>query len=163
MADLVTVTDRGLCCRPGGFHVDPWRPVDRAVISYWEAMAHVRWAVIALQQTARHLSGRQPDLELALIGLEAEGGEDEGVGELVGESPAAEHRRALHLHDDEDRESDHEGGGGARGADRERVQCPADRCTQFGEQLAAVGLPSRRVAGGRPADHLCDGAVRIGQ
>lgn len=44
------------------------RAVDRAVIPYWEAMAHVRWAVIALQQTARHLSGRQPDLELALIG-----------------------------------------------------------------------------------------------
>ena len=34
MADLVTVTDRGLCCRPGGFHVDPWRPVDVAVITH---------------------------------------------------------------------------------------------------------------------------------
>ena len=44
------------------------REVDRAVIPYWEAMAHVRWAVIALQQTARHISGRQPGLELALIG-----------------------------------------------------------------------------------------------
>jgi len=44
------------------------RPVDRAVIPYWEAMAHVRWAVIALQQTERHLSGREPSLELALIG-----------------------------------------------------------------------------------------------
>lgn len=44
------------------------RAVDREVIPYWEAMAHVRWAVIALQQTARHLSGREPSLELALIG-----------------------------------------------------------------------------------------------
>ncbi|HEX6142628.1 MAG TPA: ligase-associated DNA damage response exonuclease [Geminicoccaceae bacterium] len=34
MTDLVTVTDRGLCCRPGGFHVDPWRPVDVAVITH---------------------------------------------------------------------------------------------------------------------------------
>lgn len=44
------------------------RTVDRDIIPYWEAMAHVRWAVIALQQTSRHLSGREPSLELALIG-----------------------------------------------------------------------------------------------
>ena len=44
------------------------RAVDRAIIPYWEAMGHVRWAVVALQQTDRHLSGREPDLELALIG-----------------------------------------------------------------------------------------------
>lgn len=31
-------------------------------------MANVRWAVNALRQTAHHLSGREPDLELAPIG-----------------------------------------------------------------------------------------------
>ena len=31
-------------------------------------MAHVRWAMIAVQQAGRHLSGAEPDLELALIG-----------------------------------------------------------------------------------------------
>ena len=31
-------------------------------------MAHVRWAVIALQQSMRHRSGEEPSLELALIG-----------------------------------------------------------------------------------------------
>lgn len=32
--DLLTVTDRGLWCEPGGFHIDPWRPVERAVITH---------------------------------------------------------------------------------------------------------------------------------
>jgi aminoglycoside phosphotransferase (APT) family kinase protein len=33
---------------------------------YWQVMAHLRWAVIALQQAERHRSGAQPSLELAL-------------------------------------------------------------------------------------------------
>jgi len=33
---------------------------------YWQVMAHVRWAVIALQQAERHRSGAQSSLELAL-------------------------------------------------------------------------------------------------
>ncbi len=35
---------------------------------YWQVMAHVRWAMIALQQAQRHLSGSEPSLELALTG-----------------------------------------------------------------------------------------------
>ncbi len=42
------------------------RAVDRARIGYWEVMAHVRWAVIALQQAERHASGAEESLELAL-------------------------------------------------------------------------------------------------
>ena len=34
MADLVSVTDRGLFCRAGGFYVDPWRGVEVAVITH---------------------------------------------------------------------------------------------------------------------------------
>nr|WP_237078787.1 hypothetical protein [Myxococcus xanthus] len=30
----MTVTPQGLYCVPGGFHVDPWRPVDRALITH---------------------------------------------------------------------------------------------------------------------------------
>ncbi|WP_166266696.1 phosphotransferase family protein [Marinobacter caseinilyticus] len=41
---------------------------DPARVSYWEVMALVRWAVIALQQAQRHLTGDQPSLELALTG-----------------------------------------------------------------------------------------------
>ena len=33
------------------------RAIDRETVPYWEAMAHVRWAIIGLQQTGRHRSG----------------------------------------------------------------------------------------------------------
>lgn len=35
--DLVRQTDRGLYCEAGDFYVDPWRPVDRAVITHAHA------------------------------------------------------------------------------------------------------------------------------
>ena len=38
------------------------------MIPYWEIMATVRWAVIALQQGHRHTSGEETSLELALTG-----------------------------------------------------------------------------------------------
>lgn len=41
---------------------------DPATVSYWEVMALVRWAMIALQQARRHMSGEQRSLELALTG-----------------------------------------------------------------------------------------------
>ena len=44
------------------------RTLDVELIAYWETMAHVRWAVIALQQSMRHRSGGEMSLELALIG-----------------------------------------------------------------------------------------------
>jgi len=31
---LIEFTDRGLYCPPGDFYIDPWRPVDRAVITH---------------------------------------------------------------------------------------------------------------------------------
>jgi putative mRNA 3-end processing factor len=34
MADMVVVRKEGLYCVPGGFHIDPWRPVERAVITH---------------------------------------------------------------------------------------------------------------------------------
>lgn len=40
--------------------------VDDARVRYWEMIAHLRWAVIALEQGERHSSGRQRSLELAL-------------------------------------------------------------------------------------------------
>ena len=42
------------------------RNIDLSRVDYWETMAHVRWAVIACQQAARHVSGEQISLELAL-------------------------------------------------------------------------------------------------
>ncbi|HSF63201.1 MAG TPA: DNA ligase-associated DEXH box helicase, partial [Paracoccaceae bacterium] len=32
--DLLTFTDRGIFCPEGGFFIDPWRPVDRALITH---------------------------------------------------------------------------------------------------------------------------------
>src|SRR5580698_1179371 len=32
--DLLQPTPCGLCCKPGGFHIDPTRAVDRAVITH---------------------------------------------------------------------------------------------------------------------------------
>ena len=46
----------------GGRHVEPER------VRWWELAATVRWAVIAADQAARHLSGRENNLELALTG-----------------------------------------------------------------------------------------------
>ncbi len=35
--DLVRTTDRGLWCEKGGFHIDPWKPVDRAIVTHAHA------------------------------------------------------------------------------------------------------------------------------
>jgi aminoglycoside phosphotransferase (APT) family kinase protein len=45
-----------------GHKIDPHR------LAYWELMAIVRWAVLALEQSYRHRSGQQESLELALTG-----------------------------------------------------------------------------------------------
>ena len=34
LADLVVARPEGLYCPPGNFYIDPWRPVDRAVITH---------------------------------------------------------------------------------------------------------------------------------
>lgn len=42
--------------------------VDDASVRFWEIAAHVRWAVIAISQAERHISGTERSLELALTG-----------------------------------------------------------------------------------------------
>ncbi len=44
------------------------RRIDPARVAFWEVMAHIRWAVIALQQGRRAMSGSESSLELALTG-----------------------------------------------------------------------------------------------
>ena len=51
-----------------GYEASSGRLVDAGAVMFWELMAHIRWAVIALQQAYRHLSGTQRSLELALTG-----------------------------------------------------------------------------------------------
>lgn len=47
------------------------RPIDPARVYYWEVFAHLRWAVIALQQGDRYLRGGERTLALALTGRRA--------------------------------------------------------------------------------------------
>lgn len=51
-----------------GYADESGRTIDAARVAFWELMAHLRWAVIALQQGARHASGQEPSLHLALTG-----------------------------------------------------------------------------------------------
>jgi aminoglycoside phosphotransferase (APT) family kinase protein len=44
------------------------RRVDDALVRYWEIAATIRWAVIAISQAERHISGTERSLELALTG-----------------------------------------------------------------------------------------------
>lgn len=39
---VLTFTDRGIYCPSGDFHIDPWRPVDRALITHGHS-DHARW------------------------------------------------------------------------------------------------------------------------
>jgi putative mRNA 3-end processing factor len=39
---LLRLTDRGLYCAPGDFYVDPWQPVERAVVTHAHS-DHARW------------------------------------------------------------------------------------------------------------------------
>ncbi|HSM12920.1 MAG TPA: phosphotransferase family protein, partial [Thermoanaerobaculia bacterium] len=61
----------GLCKREEfyeGYTAESGRGIEPARVYWWEVMAHVRWAVIALQQGRRHDSGVERSLYLALTG-----------------------------------------------------------------------------------------------
>lgn len=49
-----------------GYEAEGGAAVDRTLIPYWIVMATMRWAIIALQQAARHVRGGETSLELAL-------------------------------------------------------------------------------------------------
>ncbi|MCO6056909.1 phosphotransferase family protein [Pseudomonas sp. MOB-449] len=51
-----------------GYEAESGQRLDRERVAYWEVMAHVNWAVIAIQQAERHLSGEESSLLLALTG-----------------------------------------------------------------------------------------------
>jgi putative mRNA 3-end processing factor len=53
MPDLLTPTDRGLYCALGDFYVDPWKPVDRAVVTH----AHSDHASIGSQRYLTSAAG----------------------------------------------------------------------------------------------------------
>lgn len=60
MSELLEVTPEGLYCAAGRFHIDPWRPVERAVITHAHS-DHARWgsrSYLAARSGAAFLRGR---------------------------------------------------------------------------------------------------------
>ncbi|WP_435950941.1 phosphotransferase family protein [Psychrobacter sp. DM8] len=51
-----------------GYEQTSNQTIAKDLVHYWEVMAHMNWAIIALQQGARHTSGEELSLELALTG-----------------------------------------------------------------------------------------------
>jgi aminoglycoside phosphotransferase (APT) family kinase protein len=51
-----------------GYEAESGRRVDPDRVAYWERMAHIRWAAIALQQGDRMTAGGEVSLELGLTG-----------------------------------------------------------------------------------------------
>lgn len=66
--DLLRITDRGLYCDAGDFHIDPWLPVDRALITHAHG-DHARWGSLryAGARDGRHVLqtrlGESADIE----------------------------------------------------------------------------------------------------
>jgi aminoglycoside phosphotransferase (APT) family kinase protein len=51
-----------------GYHAVAGRAIAHEQVLFWEVMAHLNWAIIAIQQAERHLSGEEVSLNLALTG-----------------------------------------------------------------------------------------------
>ncbi|MCB5198532.1 ligase-associated DNA damage response exonuclease [Loktanella sp. TSTF-M6] len=69
MADVLTFTDRGIYCPAGDFYIDPWRPVDRALITHGHA-DHSRWGMrsyLATEAAAPVIRHRLGDITLDTI------------------------------------------------------------------------------------------------
>jgi putative mRNA 3-end processing factor len=66
LASLLTITDNGLYCEAGDFYIDPWRGVDRAVITHAHS-DHARWGskkYLASSEGAGLLRARLGNIDL---------------------------------------------------------------------------------------------------
>lgn len=54
-----------------GYNAHSDKAIDAGIIPYWEILAATRWAVVALLQGERHISGGEPSIELLLTGIMA--------------------------------------------------------------------------------------------
>jgi putative mRNA 3-end processing factor len=66
---VLSFTDRGVFCEAGGFFIDPWRPVDRALITHGHS-DHARWgmgAYLATDLAAPVIRHRLGDVPLDTI------------------------------------------------------------------------------------------------
>ena len=66
MADLLQFTDKGIYCPPANVFIDPWRPVDRALITHGHA-DHSRWGhkhYLTTETAAPAIRHRLGDIQL---------------------------------------------------------------------------------------------------
>ena len=80
-SDLLTFTDRGIYCPLGDFYIDPWRPVDRALITHGHA-DHARpghGAYLATKAAAPVMHHRLGDIPLDTIRF----GETRQIGDVT--------------------------------------------------------------------------------
>ena len=72
-----------------GYNTESDEPLDPGIVPYWEILAAARWAVVALLQGERHITGGEPSIELLLTGVMAPQMEHEalqGITALEGKS-----------------------------------------------------------------------------
>ncbi|MEC9373082.1 MAG: ligase-associated DNA damage response exonuclease [Planctomycetota bacterium] len=86
MPDLIRLTSEGLYCEAGAFHVDPWRPVERAVITH----AHSDHARPGSQRYLTTEEGRRV--------LATRLGDDASIDAIPYESPITINDVAVSLH-----------------------------------------------------------------
>jgi putative mRNA 3-end processing factor len=69
MADVLTFTDRGIYCPAGDFYIDPWKPVDRALITHGHS-DHARPGMgryLTTKSTAPIMRHRLDEIQLQTI------------------------------------------------------------------------------------------------
>jgi aminoglycoside phosphotransferase (APT) family kinase protein len=66
-----------------GYNETADTPLDPEVVPYWEIWAAARWALVALLQGERHVSGRESSLELLLTGLMAPEMEYDAIAGII--------------------------------------------------------------------------------
>lgn len=79
MADVLTFTPEGIYCPAGDFHIDPWRPVPRALITHGHA-DHSRWGMgryLATASAAPVIRHRLGDITMDTIAY----GETRSIGD----------------------------------------------------------------------------------
>lgn len=78
---VLSFTEAGLFCEAGGFHIDPWRPVDRALITHGHA-DHARSGMgryMATEVAAPVMRYRLGDIALETVGF----GEERRIGDAA--------------------------------------------------------------------------------
>src|ERR1043165_3862783 len=67
---LIEFTGKGIYCRQAGVYIDPWKPVDKAIITHAHS-DHARWGskmYLSHNDSAQILRHRLGDIQLQTVG-----------------------------------------------------------------------------------------------